>query len=143
MDQILHAASLLILAQWLESWPLPTPVHGARLLAIILLATRGIGYGIDLYLARFQLSTLEDEQGLQRAGFHIGLLERLLVVGFVWLDLPAGVGFLLAAKSIFRFGDLQRAQSRALTEYVLTGTLLSIGGAFLLASAFKLWTTYH
>lgn len=113
------------------------------MLAIILLATRGIGYGIDLYLARFQLSTLEDEQGLQRAGFHIGLLERLLVVGFVWLDLPAGVGFLLAAKSIFRFGDLQRAQSRALTEYVLTGTLLSIGGAFLLASAFKLWTTYH
>lgn len=142
MDQTLHAASLFALAQWLESWPLPTPVYGAGLLALILLATRGIGYGIDLYLGRFQLGTLEDGQGLQKAGFHIGLLERLLVVGFVLMDLPAGAGFLLAAKSIFRFGDLQRAESRALTEYVLMGTLLSIGGAFLLASMFKFWTKF-
>lgn len=139
LDQTLHAASLFALAQWLEPWPIPAPLYGAGLLALALLATLGIGHGIDLYLARFQLGTLDDEQGLNGAGFHIGLLERLLVVGFVVMDLPAGVGFLLAAKSIFRFGDLQRAESRALTEYVLMGTLLSIGGAFLLASLFKTW----
>jgi len=140
LDQTLHAASLFALAQWLEPWQLPALHYGAAWLALTLLATRGIGFGIDLYLARFQLNTIEDGQGLQRAGFQIGLMERLLVVGFVLMDLPAGVGFLLAAKSIFRFGDLQRAESRALTEYVLMGTLLSIGGAFLLASLFKTWT---
>jgi len=33
---------------------------------------------------------------------------------------------MLAAKSIFRFGDLSRAQDVKLTEYVLLGTLLSM-----------------
>jgi len=42
-----------------------------------------------------------------------------------------GVGFLLAAKSIFRFGDLKGAGERTLTEYVLIGTLLSFGLAML------------
>jgi hypothetical protein len=34
---------------------------------------------------------------------------------------------LLAAKSIFRFGDLKEARERKLTEYILIGTLLSFG----------------
>ena len=37
----------------------------------------------------------------------------------------SGVGFLLAAKSIFRFGDLTKSDDRKLTEYILIGTLLS------------------
>ena len=41
------------------------------------------------------------------------------------------IGFLLAAKSIFRFGDLKEAKDRKLTEYVLIGTLLSFGIAIL------------
>jgi hypothetical protein len=39
--------------------------------------------------------------------------------------------FLLAAKSIFRFGDLKKVKDRKLTEYVLIGTLLSFGIAIL------------
>ena len=42
------------------------------------------------------------------------------------------IGFLLAAKSIFRFGDLKEAKDRKLTEYVLIGTLLSFGIAILI-----------
>jgi hypothetical protein len=42
------------------------------------------------------------------------------------------IGFLLAAKSIFRFGDLKEAKDRKLTEYVLIGTLLSFGIALLI-----------
>jgi hypothetical protein len=41
------------------------------------------------------------------------------------------VGFILAAKSIFRFGDLTNSRDRNLTEYVLIGTLLSFGSALL------------
>jgi len=38
-----------------------------------------------------------------------------------------GIGFLLAAKSVFRFGDLKESKDRKLTEYILIGTLLSFG----------------
>jgi len=37
----------------------------------------------------------------------------------------AGVGFLLAAKSVFRFGDMRRQSDRKLTEYIMLGTLFS------------------
>jgi hypothetical protein len=37
------------------------------------------------------------------------------------------IGFLIAAKSIFRFGDLKEAKDLKMTEYVLIGTLLSFG----------------
>ncbi|MFZ0597577.1 MAG: DUF3307 domain-containing protein, partial [Flavobacterium sp.] len=43
------------------------------------------------------------------------------------------IGFLLAAKSIFRFGDLKEAKDRKLTEYVLIGTLISFGTAIIAA----------
>ena len=42
------------------------------------------------------------------------------------LDQFAGVGFLLAAKSVFRFGDLSASKDKKLTEYVMLGTLLSV-----------------
>jgi len=68
---------------------------------------------------------------LQNAGKWIGNLERLLVFIFVVLGRWEAVGFLLAAKSIFRFGDLKNGEDRRLTEYVLIGTLLSFGIAIL------------
>jgi len=37
------------------------------------------------------------------------------------------IGFLVAAKSVFRFGDLKDSGNRKLTEYILIGTLLSFG----------------
>lgn len=73
----------------------------------------------------------EKEQSLANAGKYIGFLERLLVFVFIAINQWAGVGFLLAAKSIFRFGDLTASKDRKLTEYVLIGTLLSFGLAIL------------
>ena len=40
---------------------------------------------------------------------------------------PLGIGFLITAKSVFRFNDLTRAKDRRLTEYVLIGSMLSFG----------------
>lgn len=37
-----------------------------------------------------------------------------------------GIGFLLAAKSIFRFGDLKEGHETKMTEYVLLGSLISM-----------------
>ncbi len=75
----------------------------------------------------------EDTQknSLQNAGKYIGILERLFILIFVLTDHWEGIGFLLAAKSIFRFGDLKESKERKLTEYVMIGTLLSFGLAIL------------
>ncbi|WP_443947190.1 DUF3307 domain-containing protein [Pedobacter sp. AW1-32] len=72
-------------------------------------------------------------QSLQNAGKYIGILERLLIFLFVLTHHFDAVGFLLAAKSIFRFGDLKEAHDIKLTEYVLIGTLLSFGLAIVTA----------
>lgn len=74
----------------------------------------------------------DKEDSLEDAGAYIGMLERLFVFLFIILGFWEGVGFLLAAKSIFRFGDLSRAKDRKLTEYVLIGTLLSFGLAMII-----------
>lgn len=65
--------------------------------------------------------------GLTKAGKYIGILERLFIFLFVVLQRWEGIGFLLAAKSIFRFGDLKANKDLKLTEYILIGTLLSFG----------------
>lgn len=71
------------------------------------------------------------DNSLQNAGNYIGILERLFVFCFIITNHFEAIGFLLAAKSIFRFGDLKEAKDRKLTEYVLIGTLLSFGIAIL------------
>lgn len=65
--------------------------------------------------------------GLHNAGKYIGIIERLFVFGFVIISFWEGIGFLLAAKSIFRFGDLKEKKDIRLTEYFLIGTLISFG----------------
>ncbi len=80
---------------------------------------------------------LDHKQSLKKAGKYIGILERLFVFMFVIFDKWEGVGFLLAAKSIFRFGDLTTAKDRKLTEYILIGTLISFGLAILAGLIYK------
>ncbi len=64
-------------------------------------------------------------QGLPNAGKWIGYLERILILIFIFTNNIEGVGFLLAAKSIFRFGELNKSRDIKVTEYVLIGTFLS------------------
>ncbi len=75
----------------------------------------------------------EKDDSLSRAGRFIGILERLFVFVFVVSGQWQAIGFLLAAKSVFRFGDLKESKDRKLTEYILIGTLLSFGIAILTA----------
>lgn len=71
--------------------------------------------------------TSPQTESLANAGKYIGILERLLVFIFIVVNHWEGVGFMIAAKSVFRFSDLAEAKQRKLTEYVLIGTLLSFG----------------
>lgn len=67
--------------------------------------------------------------GLRDGGRLIGILERGLIFALIGLGQPLGVGFLVAAKSILRFGTATRDQRTA--EYVIIGTLASFGWALL------------
>jgi hypothetical protein len=70
--------------------------------------------------------------GLPGGGQLIGQLERALVFLFIMMDQPAAVGFLITAKSIFRFGDIREHRQMMLAEYIIIGTLMSFAyGIFL------------
>jgi hypothetical protein len=66
------------------------------------------------------------DEGIAEGGRVIGYLERGLIFLFILADYPAGIGFLVAAKSIFRFGELTDSSRRSRAEYIIIGTLLSI-----------------
>lgn len=63
--------------------------------------------------------------GLISAGAWIGYIERCLAISFIFIGQFAGIGFLVATKTIFRFGDLTKNKDMKLTEYMMLGTLLS------------------
>ena len=148
-DQALHVTVLGLVAyhhepfNWLAKDLLSAPVLlfiTALILVIFVPAVL-----IKLLIAQWrpdtkdrpQDSVFTDEESLIRAGRFIGILERLFVFLFIIIDHWEAVGFLLTAKSIFRFGDLRQGKDRKLTEYVLIGTLLSFGSAILVALAYS------
>jgi hypothetical protein len=63
----------------------------------------------------------------------IGQLERGLIFALVMFGQAQGVGLLIAAKSILRFGAVK--DDRRLSEYVIIGTLASFGWALVVAYA--------
>jgi len=106
-----------------------------KILMAALFLTSPASIFIKLLLSSWTPVT-EEENNLQSdslssAGKYIGILERLLVFTFIVVNHWEGVGFMIAAKSVFRFSDLAQAKQRKLTEYVLIGTLLSFGIAVL------------
>lgn len=74
---------------------------------------------------RKQMGVEDSGQGLEKAGLWIGCLERILILTFFLLDHLEAIGFLIAAKSVFRFGEIRSASSRKETEYFLIGTMIS------------------
>jgi len=86
---------------------------------------------IGMFIKSWTPSNGMQAQGMPNAGKWIGYIERVLIVTFVITGNIEAVGFLLAAKSIFRFGDLNKAREIKITEYVLLGTLASFSLALL------------
>lgn len=84
------------------------------------LAVPAGGFAVGMLTARF--APQPEHAGLPEAGRLIGQLERTLIFLFILIDAPAGIGFLIAAKSILRYDtDAQRESG----EYVIIGTLAS------------------
>ena len=95
------------------------------------LATRAGGFAVGLLMAPWADDDLP--KGLTNGGKLIGLLERGLIFLLVLVHQPAGIGFLIAAKSVLRFETTSKDQRAG--EYVIIGTLASFGWALLAAYA--------
>ncbi|WP_370978298.1 DUF3307 domain-containing protein [Agaribacterium sp. ZY112] len=81
---------------------------------------------IGSILTKYTPEENESTKGLISGGEVIGYLERTLILTFTITGQFTVIGFVLAAKSIFRFGDLNNTKNHKLTEYVLLGSLLSV-----------------
>lgn len=75
------------------------------------------------------------QSGTPEAGALIGRLERTLILFFVLANVPSAIGFLVAAKSLLRFGEVTQAGNREQAEYVIIGTLASFTFAIPVAYA--------
>ncbi len=134
LDQVLH---LLILCIIWYVWEDPsidlTSVPFEKILIVTtaaIILTNPTSVVIKLKISQWTPGTLQNvSSSLPVAGKFIGYLERLLVLLFILFNHWEAVGFLLAAKSVFRFGNLRESHDRKLTEYVLIGTLLSFSVA--------------
>lgn len=140
-DQMLHLVSLYLIGAWSQglSHDLASLVSEKAVVFFTfgLLLTKPTSLMVKIIISKWTPHT-DDAASLASAGTYIGIIERLLTFLFILSNHWEAVGFLIAAKSIFRFGDLKEAKDRKLTEYVLIGTLLSFGiaiAAALFASA--------
>jgi hypothetical protein len=132
-DQFIHL--LVIVAAWymyiMPDWSILDSVVGyfanTRVLAIVLAYIFVIwpaGFLIAKITAPWQ-NQIKDNQGLADAGRWIGMIERILILTFVLIHQFTGIGFLIAAKSILRFGDIRNPENRKDAEYILLGTMIS------------------
>lgn len=133
IDQILHISVIVALSYYFNEFQLYflEDLNFLKFLVGAIFLTVPTSVIIKILLNSWSPVTVEHSKiqttSLVNAGKYIGILERLLVFTFIVVGHWEGVGFMIAAKSVFRFSDLADAKQRKLTEYVLIGTLLSFG----------------
>src|ERR1700756_2290993 len=145
LDQLVHLAVILALGVAFPgtfargAWPaLPASVMAGYLVGLCLLGGAIASLMVGAIVIRkatepFTHQLSGDISGLESGGTYIGWLERALVMLLILVGQPAGVGFLITAKSILRFGDVRDSAQRKLTEYIIIGTFMSFGWGLLIA----------
>jgi hypothetical protein len=138
LDQVAHGATLIATATFLPGlfgsglWAGQPALPALFALAAGAIWTiRAGGYAIGLLMAPW--TALIRLDGLPNGGRAIGQLERGLIFLMILGGLPEGIGFLIAAKSVLRFGTVR--EEAKLSEYVIIGTLASFAWAMLAAYA--------
>lgn len=145
IDQLLHFSALFgfwflwgrnVQVRWFVSQEM---VHLPDLPIIILfgilLSVRPVG----IWIAGSNLRNYWPQQpnsdltfgSTKNGGKTIGYLERVIVLVFLMYQQFGAIAFVLTAKSVARFKEIEKNQDRA--EYYLIGTLMSVGSAMLIA----------
>ena len=149
IDQILHISIIVLIAfcyfssEKIIDFPLSMPDILSISIALLLAAPVSLIF-IKLFFQKWDVSSVKEKnedddepESLKDAGKIIGFIERFLIIIFIITGIYEGIGFLLAAKSIFRFGDLTNAKDKKLTEYILLGTLISFTSGILIGFGLK------
>ncbi len=136
-DQTAHLASIIAIAAvqphlWSAGvWAsFPWLASLMALLAGLLFVTQAGGYAVGMLMQPWVGNAPE---GLPNGGRVIGTLERALIYLLILTGQAAGIGFLIAAKSVLRFGAVK--DEGKLSEYVIIGTLASFGWAIIVSAA--------
>ncbi|RPE71758.1 uncharacterized protein DUF3307 [Pacificibacter maritimus] len=91
-------------------------------------ATRAGGFAVGKLMIPFAAGA--PAASLPKGGMMIGQLERGLIFLMFIAGQPAGIGFLIAAKSVLRFDAASKNEK---AEYVIIGTLASFSWAIAIA----------
>lgn len=102
--------------------------------AVLVFGVLPAGYAIGIFaggwLVGWILRVLRSEEASEPGlGRVIGWFERFLIITFVLVEQWTAIGFIVAAKSVLRFGGTR--DDRRFAEYVLVGTLASVSVALL------------
>jgi hypothetical protein len=134
IDQLMHILAIAVIWYIWQGHTVSITTFNATNFALVVLGaiflTQPCSYIVKNLISRIPL--LSENPSLTDAGRYIGMIERIFILVFMITNHWQAVGFILAAKSIFRFGDL-KGDNRKLTEYVMIGTLLSFGIAILVS----------
>jgi hypothetical protein len=122
-DQLLHIVVLWILAIYVTDSTISENAATFWIYAAgFVLVTNPAGIFTGMFLNA--VIPNKNKKSKHDISAWIGILERILILIFILAGQFAAIGFLIAAKSIFRFNDT-REDGNIKAEYFLLGTLIS------------------
>lgn len=143
-DQLLHLAVIagcwyFSFIQWSDvqqSWQLlSTETSFWKTITAFAFVTTPAGILIGQLTNKWR-EKIEGAESLANAGKWIGIAERIIVLILVLHNQYAAIGLLITAKGIIRFNEKERPEIK--TEYLVLGTLISIGLAIITGLLVKL-----
>ncbi len=123
LDQIAHVAVIWGLTYLASDSKISDNMVGFWIFFVgFIMVTNPLGIFTGLFLK----AVIPDKSRKEKPDVSawVGILERLLILIFILVNQFAAIGFLIAAKSVFRFNDT-REEGNKRAEYFLLGTLLS------------------
>lgn len=145
IDQGLHLAViagcwLALFGQWKDIELLTERMNGSPngwvLVVAFVFVTSPSGILIGQLTGRWSKKIDDPENSLASAGKWIGIAERVIVLILVLQGQYSAIGLLVTAKGIIRFNEKDRQEAK--TEYLVIGTLLSIGIAIITGMIVKI-----
>ncbi len=122
-DQLLHIAVLWVLAIYVTDSTISENLASFWLYAAgFVLVTNPSGIFTGMFLT--VVIPDKNKKKIYDISAWIGILERILILIFIFAGQFTAIGFLIAAKSIFRFNNT-REDGNIKAEYFLLGTLIS------------------
>jgi len=144
IDQLLHLLVILICwyAVFLDTaimqqyWQkFSSNTHVLAVITAVVFLTSPAGILIGHFTSQWR-DKIEDAESLANAGKWIGIAERIIVLILVINNQYSAIGLLLTAKGLIRFSEKNRPETK--TEYLVIGTLFSIGTAIVTGLLLKL-----